>query len=319
MALVAVLGSWGCADKRAQLIAEAPLISTRLTDSQGQLFRFLTPPRRVVALSAHQARWIAAMGGKDLLVGIPEYMPQDALMEGIPRLRTLPDSAFDWEGLKAMKPDFIVASTDVYVPAALQAQARAHGLRIFFQSSTRVADVLDGQDSLASLLGIAEDTHEATRRLRALIAGMEKTWADQTSPRAAIVISAQPLVIAGGGHFLTDMARIGGAEVLEADNPKAYVTITPEQLEAYKPEILYMVTDDLGYFDRLRTLYPGFIHFPAVVRKKLMALPPSEYLSPGPHLPSTLLKLAGVAFPEVHLNDLYLRIYHSADSTAAAQ
>ncbi|MBX3100985.1 MAG: ABC transporter substrate-binding protein [Bacteroidetes bacterium] len=316
LGLIGLMSLLGCSDDRRQLVENAPLISIRATDSQGELFRFLEPPRRIVALSAYQAGWLAALGGKDLLVGVPEHMRMIELLEHVPRLRTLPDTSFDWEGLKSLKPDLILAGSDVYIPQALKERARTHGLRIFIQSSARVEDILAGNDSLAALLGLQETTRATNDRLRRLIAGMRKTWEGETRPRAVIILSAQPLVIAAGGHFLTDMAQIGGAAVLGADRPKPFVQITSRELTDYKPEIVYMVTEDLGYFNKLLAAYPDFIHLPAVVRKKLMALPPAEYLNPGPHLPATLLKLAGVAFPEKHLNELYLGIYHPE---AAAQ
>ncbi|MCE3007065.1 MAG: ABC transporter substrate-binding protein [Bacteroidetes bacterium] len=300
----------GCEHPNRQLVAEAPLISTTYQDDTRQAFRFFEPPGRLVLLSPSLVDLVQALGGADRIVAVSDRSLDFAQQHHLPALTSYPDSAFDWQGLKSLVPSLVIATDDQYegVPYWRE-QAAQQGIPWFYLKMGSLSKVFAHIETLGRLVGKPAEATDLAQRMRGFTQAMRGQWAGKRKPRAVLLINQQPLVALGAEHYLTDMVEAAGAELPLARAGERYVTLTDSQLVAAQPDILFMVTADPGYFNALLRLYPSLIHLPAVVQKRLIALPPSDYLHPGTNIPALLINLAGVAWPEVQLNDLYHRFF----------
>lgn len=313
--LLALLVLAGCSDKHAELVEQAPLVSTRMQDGLGREFRFFEMPARLVVLAPSQAEFLHAIGATDRMVALADRVHEPEALKTLPRLATYPDSLFDWTSLKTLKPDLVLLTDDQYEGVNYwQQQAQDHELSFFFQHNGSLEQIYAGIEVLGRLTQRGPAASELAGRMRRYTAEVRQRLEGKKRPTAVIVISISPLVVLGNDHYLTDLARTGGADVLFGTNKRRYVEVKPEDIVNAKPDILYMITDDRSYFDQLRAQYPDFIHLPAVVKKNLVALPPADYLRPGMQLPALLLNLASVAQPEVHLQDVYFKYFGQGEA-----
>lgn len=190
--------------------------------------------RRVVSLSPAASRFVLALGAGDRIVGV------DANSARIPELSGRP--VLDLTGADSLSPDLVLIPTepDADDPAARELRARGVELVVFAPHDLEEAFALC-RSAGAQLVGAANAARFAIDlgRPLALVGGSSS---GRARPRVLAVVGFDPLELAGGHSFETDLIEIAGAQSLTHGGDESRLRVGFEALAAFAPDLILVVT-----------------------------------------------------------------------------
>lgn len=191
-------------------------------------------PRRVVALSPQASGFVVAIGARHALVGVDEASRR------LPALAELP--LLTWEDVADLDPDLVL------VPAAPQAgdpvaeRLRAQGARWVEFAPHSLEDVFELCRTVGALLvGAAEALRFETQMARPLAAIGGSSFG-QPRPRVVAVVGLDPLELAGGHSFETDLIEIAGGSSLTHGGSEPRLAVSLDELARYGADLVLVVS-----------------------------------------------------------------------------
>ncbi|HPG26845.1 MAG: hypothetical protein H6748_06190 [Spirochaetaceae bacterium] len=185
--------------------------------------------QRVVSLDRVATRFVARLGAADRLVAV------DATSRTLPDLGDRPLATL--ATAHRFEPDLVLVPALPLDDAPVRA-LQAAGIRVVEFAPHDLEDVIALARSVGTeLVGRAEAArfeHTLSRPL-ALIGGLAPAT---DRPRVAIVSSVEPLELAGGHSFESDLVEIGGGTSLTHGGEERRLPITPEGLRALAPDLV---------------------------------------------------------------------------------
>lgn len=191
-------------------------------------------PLRVVSLSPAASEFVLALGAASTLIAV------DGESWRLPRLTHLPIVELD--GAVDLHPDLVLVPALRREDQPLAEQLRAHGGQVIEVAPHDFDDVFALCRSLGTrLVGYARATVFENTMAREL-ASTSGSFYGRPRPRIAAVIGVEPLVVAGGHSFTTDLIELaGGSSVTHAlEEPKTPMSVA--QLIATAPDLLLVVS-----------------------------------------------------------------------------
>lgn len=198
---------------------------------------------RVVALSPLATRFVVELGAGDQLVGI------DAKSAALPGLGTLP--IIDFGSARSVAPDLVLVSNLADLPARAVADLESTGARLVEFAPHDLEDVGALSRGLgAKLVGVASAAMFERRFSRPLA-----LVADLSSPfdrlRVVAVVHLDPLTLAGGHSFETDLIEIGGGSSVTHGGDDSRIVMTQTRWAEFEPDLVIMMTrDEAGPLER---------------------------------------------------------------------
>lgn len=192
-----------------------------------------TAVSRVVSLSPLATRFVLAIGAGSQLVAA------DAASTALPELAGLP--SVDLVGTLEHRPDLVLVPEDPPPGDAAAAALQRSGARIATFAPHDFEDVTALlHDVGAALVGAqeAERFRAAFSRPLAKIGGAS---ADQPRPRAVAVVSFDPLVIAGGHSWETDLIEIAGGTSVTHPGPETRIAIGADRWQELAPDLVLVI------------------------------------------------------------------------------
>lgn len=204
-----------------------------------------------------------------------------AAVRDLPELPELTDDdgAPDQEVLTAAAPDLIVDYGTVSPRYAAQAEA--------VEAATGIPTVLLDGDldaipatlrGLGAALGVPERAETLAAWAEATLAGVDATLARvpaDARPRVYLARGEDGLQSGGPGSINTAiLARAGAVNVVETDTGRNLVTVTPEQIAAWAPEVI--LTQSPAFAAAAPTL-PEWRDVPAVDGGRLLLAPSGPF------------------------------------------
>jgi iron complex transport system substrate-binding protein len=191
-------------------------------------------PRRIVALSPQASRWVVAIGAGRRLVGV------DAASSRLPAFAELP--AVRWQEAAELEPDLVLVP--VAPPGGDPTPERLHaqGGRWVEFAPHSLEDVWNLSRTLGvELVGAAEALRYETQLARplALIGGSSF---GRARPRVLAVTGLDPLELAGGHSYETDLIEIAGGSSLTHGGSEPRLTVSAEQIAQYGADLLLVVS-----------------------------------------------------------------------------
>ncbi len=193
---------------------------------------------RVVSLAPTSTEIIAALGALDMLTGVSEDCD---FPEEVRRLATYGSWASpDLHALDRDRPDLVCTFGRHQEDMALWLQER--GFSVFHSDPPTVEASLTAMMELAKCL----ERPEAGARLLEHLRSRLQVIDHQTSllpkalrPKILRIMQWHPLITVGPGAFQYDVIqRAGGLPFLE-DGASAYEKVSPEQVAAWNPDIIF--------------------------------------------------------------------------------
>ena len=260
-------------------------------DDFGDTLRFAGVPQRIVSLNPTTTEILFAIGAGSRLVGRSSYDSWPDSAKYVPDVG--PGIKPNVEAIIAAKPDLVLlyASADNR-PAA--ERLRAAGIPTAGFKVDSIAEF----DRLTRLLGrVVGDSARG-----ALVADTVKQTLDSVRletrglRRVKVVIPAwhEPLMVIGGGSFMSQLVEIAGGRNVYADIPAPSPTVTFEDVLARNPEFVLVGPESAA---RIRS-QSKWRALPAVRNNKLLVFDTSTVLRPATRLGEGAVSLARQLHPE---------------------
>lgn len=238
---------------------------------------------------------VFALGRGDRLVGrtsFCDYPPEARAVEVIggfadPNL----------ERVLALTPDLVCGERGPAGPDFVAALER-QGLKTFFPPIDRVSDVVSAIEQLAGLLDAAARGAELKREIEARLAEVVTATGGADPVRVVMLFDFRPLVAAGVESFPDDViSRAGGKNVVAGVGK--YPKLGVEGLLALDPDVV--LDGSAGAYSEspaeLVASIPGLSELRAAKAGRVVRLPGTSALRPGPRIADGVLEVARLLHP----------------------
>jgi ABC-type hemin transport system substrate-binding protein len=193
-----------------------------------------SPEQRIVSLSALATHFVTELGVGHLLVGV------DAESSALPGLAHLP--AVDLESAHSLAPDIVLIPDIVAADDAAVRSLELVGARLVEFAPHDFEDVFALCRGLgAQLVGVASATLFERRIARplALVGGISPPLG---RARVVAVVSLEPLELAGGHSFQTDLIEIAGGTSVTHGGDDLRIKMSPERWDEFSPDLVLVST-----------------------------------------------------------------------------
>jgi iron complex transport system substrate-binding protein len=251
-----------CVDRPPAPAADA---ATNVIDEFGDSLRVGRPFRRIVSLDPTITEILFAIGAAEKLVGRSHW---DAWPAAALRLRDLgPGIRPNVEAVLATRPDLVLlyASQDNRAAAT---QLRAAGVA----TAAFKVDQIDAFRRVTPLLGrLSGDTAAARLTVDTVTRSLDRVReATAGRPRPKVLIPAwdTPLLVIGGGSFVSQVVSIAGGDNVYGASPERSPQVTLEDVVRHDPDVIL-----IGPERRQRYLtHPAWQTLRAVREGRVLAL-----------------------------------------------
>lgn len=196
--------------------------------------------QRIVSICPSNTEILVALGLTECLVGIDDYSDWPSTVQNLPRLG--PDLAIDIEKVKALEPDWVLASLSVPgMEKNIEALER-EGIPHLVLYPDRIQGIPQDFIRVAQRAGVEERGKELARRFwNRLDAIREKIPRQETTPRLYWEWWPKPVFTPGRDNWLTDVSEwVGGVNVF-ADESGQSVRTTWEEVARRQPDRVLVV------------------------------------------------------------------------------
>ena len=276
------------ADHRSGGAASA---SRSVTDDAGRTVQVPFPATRVVSLAPSLTELVFALGGGSRLVGRTtwcKYPPAAA------RVPVVGDGLSpNVEAIAARRPDLVLLYQSPLTEAAAR-QLTQLGIAALILRHDRLSDV----GRTARLLGPLVGGPAAGDSIGQIFDSIAASPPPPAQTRVVFVAWDDPPIVLGGGSYLTEVARLGGADNVFHDLAAASATVSLETIAARDPDWVVVVDDSGGDSVRVpHSAYPPPADRPewqvvrAVRQRRFLVLPGALFGRPSPATPRAVAAL----------------------------
>ena len=263
------------------LVASLALAGT-VVDARGNEIS-VSAPARIVSLGGGVTEVVYALGAGDKVVGVDasSVYPHE-VWRGPARLKY--HRQLTTEGLLALAPDLVIATTSAGPPAALE-QVRSAGVPVVMLDDTASVEAAAQRiTDLGALLDADAAAAGLVQTLRADLAGI----GEPAAPKSVLFIYARgggTLNVAGSDTAAQTVIELaGGNNALKGYS--GYKPLTSEGLVAAAPDVILLTTKGLEALGGAEGVLqqPGVLLTPAGQQGRIVSIEDSLLLSFGPRL-----------------------------------
>ncbi len=260
------------------LLASGARPDIRLTDDLGRAVDLPAPAQRIVSLAPSLTESLFAIGAGGQVVGRTEFCdyPPEALR--IPSVGGMTNPSV--ESIIARRPDLIVISMEGNTSEDFR-RLTSLGIPVYVSNPRTLAGIYHSLDQLGILAGRQVEA-------RHLVDSLQRRERDlhivpgQHPTSVLVIVSLQPLMVAGGNTLLNELLTLAGARNPAAALPGHYPAISRETVIADPPDVLFLTSDLPASPSTLTSLFPEWKHLRAVRDGRIYSLDASLLSRPGP-------------------------------------
>jgi len=238
-------------------------------------------PQRIVCLTEETTETLYALGAGDRVVGVSGYTVRPIEARQKPRVSAFINARFD--KIEALKPDLILAFSDLQADIAAELIRRGHWVVTFNQRS--VAEIFRMIRMLGGLVGLAERAEQYAADLERGLDGIRASAA--LLPRRPKVFFEEwddPLI--SGIRWVDELVEIAGGQTMFPHLRSGALAkdriLSPDVVRDAAPEvILASWCGKKVQPDRIRAR-PGWAGVPAVRDGHIYEIKSTYILQPGP-------------------------------------
>jgi iron complex transport system substrate-binding protein len=255
-----------------------------VVDDAGDTVRLAVPARRLVSLNPLITELVFAFGAGDRLVGRTESCDYPAAAARVPSVGGwLPPNM---EAVAARSPDLVVLYQGP-TTAAAAARLRKLGIAVLAFRTDHLADVSRVARLLGPVLGARRAADSLASSYDAALDRLRNAGAPRAGSTVALVTWDQPLMVLGGGSFVSEMVELAGARNVFDDVSSASVPVSLEAIVSRAPRIVATVATMSAELDRR----PEWRAVPAVRAHHLLSLTDAALSHPTPRAPTAIAAL----------------------------
>lgn len=272
-----------------------------ISDDLGVSMTFERPPQRIITLAPSLTEIAFALGLGDRVVGVTTFCkyPPEALKKE--KVGGYVDASE--EKIVSLAPDVIFATRGT--PRAFMDSLRGTGLKVFALEQTTWDQAVGAIATMGKVCGVTDMGTQLAATLTDARQRVEQAVAKDPAPRpgALLIVSLDPLFVAGQGTFQSEMLTAAGANnVAQLAHP--FGTLSLEKVVELDPQVLVMSNDENGtpmtresQLRRLRA-NPVWRNVSAVKSGRVIVIDVNHLSVPGPRLALGLVELAKALHPQ---------------------
>jgi iron complex transport system substrate-binding protein len=250
----------------------------RVTDDLGRTVDLPAPAHRVVSLAPSLTESLFAVGAGDQVVGRTTFCDYPAGALRVPSVGGMTNPSI--ESIVACRPDLIVISMEGNTRDDF-ARLLSLGVPVYVSNPRTLAGIYHSLDHLGVLTG----KHDLARHLIDSLRRREqdlRRMAKGRSVSVLVLISLQPLMVAGGNTLLNELLTLAGARNPAAAFPGHYPTISREVVLADPPDVLFLTSDLPADPSALTLLFPEWKRLRAIQEGRIYSFDAAILSRPGP-------------------------------------
>ena len=250
-----------------------------LKDDRGVTVRLAAPPRRVVSLVPSLTEIVFLLGRDGSLVGVTRFCNFPPAASGLPKIGGVSDP--DVERIVALSPDLVLCTTDGNPREKVRALEEM-GIPCFAVAPQDLDAVFTAIERLGVLLGAADRGRAEAGALRRRARLARPSSSDVEKPAALFVVSTAPIIAAGEGTFMDELARLAGGRNAAARFSGRYPRLSVEELVAARPDVIFVA--GMAGVERFSPEITRWKEVPAFRDGAVITLDGDLVTRPGPRL-----------------------------------
>jgi iron complex transport system substrate-binding protein len=290
---LAVAGCGGRPRRAAPAATPTRGFPVTVTDDLGHRVTVEREPRRIVSLAPNVTETLFALGLGERVVGVSEACDYPPAAVKKPRVGGFARPSV--ERVLSVKPDLVIASRGN--PPDVLRQIERIGVPVYGADPETIDAVIALARILGRLTGDADAgaalARDLSRRVKAIEAASAQLTTDER-PRVLIVISDEPLFVAGSKTFIDDLIRAAGGRNAASEYP-GFPRLGQEPAAMLRPDVIVTtVPGKQAVEDIARS---SLSTSPAVEHARVYQLDADIVTRPGPRLVDALGQLHALLHP----------------------
>ena len=286
-----------CQSPNQKLIAEAPLISESYEDGTGRKIKLPSLPEKIISIAPNITEIVFGIGGEDKLVARSQACDYPEDTEFWPAVTTYP--SLDMEEVLSHKPDMLLTTDEIFSEDAIAMMEEA-GVPVYVQQYKNLNDIYEGIRQMGIVFQKDSVANALADSLQELEKKVSEATANEIKYGTMILISNDPLIVAGGSGFLNTLIEKAGGKNVFGEIGKSYHTTTVEEILSLQPEYLILPSKDDQIYADILVQYPYLQNTPADINKHVFIVNPDEYYRPGPRTLDALLELTHILHSQLN-------------------
>jgi len=243
--------------------------------------------QRIVSLAPSITETLFAVGAGGRVVGVTDFCNYPPAARRVPHVGGMTNPTI--ETIIRLKPDLVVLSMEGNVRDDFR-RLTSLGIPVFVTNPRTLEDIYRSIVQIGQLTGMTDSAARVVEHLRgreqAARAGTGKTPA-----RALMVVSIQPLIVAGRNTFIHELLDAAGAVNLAAYATGNYPAYSRETLIANNPDVIFVTSDVLADVADLPRMFPEWRIVSAVRHNRVFRVDADMMTRPGPRAIDALATL----------------------------
>jgi iron complex transport system substrate-binding protein len=259
-----------------------------VVDDLGRTVRLPHPARRIVSLAPSLTETLFALGAGDAVAGVTSYCTYPEAAREKPEVGGLINPSH--EAIVALRPDLIVLSMEGNVREDFDRLTEI-GAAVFVSNPRSLADIRKSIRQLGTLTGRADTAAALANRLMSEEDDIVRSAAGQRVG-TLLIVSIHPLIVAGGGTYLSGLLEAAGAVNLAAGSPSSYPALSREAVISADPDLLLVSAEVVADTSLLFEEFPEWTMLRAAQRGRIYRVDSDLVSRPGPRAVEALRLIA---------------------------
>ena len=265
-----------------------------LVDDTGRTVSLRAPARRVVSLAPSITETLFAVGAGDRVAGVTDYCNYPPEARRLPRVGGMINPNI--ETIVALKPDVVLLSMEGNIRDDYRKLASL-GIPVFVSNPRTLDGIYRSITQIGTLTGREEDAARTVQEMKAREQAA-RARAGKSPVRTLLVVSIQPLIVAGRNTFINELLVAAGGVNLAAFAKGNYPAYSRETVVANNPDAILITSDAISDVGSLTRTFPEWTIVSAVRHRKVYAVNADIVSRPGPRAVLALESLVHLLHPE---------------------
>jgi len=210
------------------------------------------PPKRIISVVPSLTELLYDLGLDEEIVGITKFCVfPEVIFRSKPRIGGT--KKLDIDKIKSLEPDLIIANKEENQKEDIELLSATFPL--YVSDIKLYEDAIDKIKIIGDLTGKAD---EAQLLLKNIKASFSKLPIFQTRPKVAYMIWKDPMMVAGGDTYISDLLYKAGFENAFA-NFSRYPKITKDHIEKAKIDLVFLSSEPFPFKERDIAYFEGII------------------------------------------------------------
>lgn len=304
VAAIFLWGPWGLTHSADEPAPERPTASggypRTVTDSGGHALTIKSRPTRIVSTAPSNTEILFAVGAGPQVVGVTTTCSFPAEAAKLDKIGGFTPTSISTERIVGLKPDLVLTTGRIQVP--LTESLRQLGLSVLSYDAGTLEEVMHNireigraTDHTTTAEKLTKSLEDRLARVRARFVGLPA--ADR--PKVMLLVSEEPLMIAGPKTFPSQLVDTAGGRNAFADVAQQFPRVSEEEVIKRNPNAILIWQRGGGFEARKARLRqrPGWGQLAAFRDERILNIDEDLIYRAGPRLLDGLEQLATMLHP----------------------